>query len=107
MKNRFFHIVFVIGVCLCCLACDESFNPEGLFQPVLVVYSVLSNTKQSQYVRVYSTYDPPAFDPYDVTTDMPIRDAFVRIAQQSTSIVLRDTIVHRRDTSRYHDGLLM
>ncbi|MBI3110742.1 MAG: DUF4249 family protein [Ignavibacteriales bacterium] len=105
MKTRFLHIVFVSGLCLCCLSCDESFSPKGPYEPVLVVYSVLSNRKQEQYVRVYSTYDPPRFDPYEVSVETPVRDAFVRITRQSTSIVLHDTVVYRRDTLRYRDGI--
>jgi hypothetical protein len=105
MKARSLHTVFVLGLCLCCLSCDESFNPKGPYQPVLVVYSVLSNTKQEQYVRVYSTYDPPRFDPYEVSAETPVRDAFVQITRQSTSIVLHDTVVYRRDTLRYGDGI--
>jgi len=107
MNRRFLHTIFVIGLCLCSLSCDDSFNPKGPYQPVLVVYSVLSNIKQTQYVRVYSSYDPPRSDPYEVSTESPIRNAFVQIAQQNTSNVLHDTVVHRRDTLRYRDGIFV
>lgn len=105
MNRQSLHTVFVFGLCLCCLSCDESFNPKGPFRPFLVVYSVLSNTKHDQYVRVYSSYDPPRFDPYEVSTETTLRDAIVQITQQNTITVLHDTVVHRRDTLRYHDGI--
>lgn len=105
MSRRFLHTVSVLGLCLCCLSCDDSFNPKGPYQPVLAVYSVLSNIKQTQYVRVYSSYDPPQFDPYEMSSDNPVRDASVWIAHNGIATALHDTVVHRRDSTRYPEGI--
>ena len=85
--------------------CSEPFSPKGPYEEQLVVYSVLSNTRNAQFVRVYTTYNPPGVDPYAETFDPAIRNAQVRLAVGGVTYTLRDTVVPRDQTARYTDSV--
>jgi len=87
------------------LGCSESFSPKGPYQEQLVVYSVLTNVRSAQFVRVYSTYNPSGVDPYDNTSDSEITGAQVFLMAGGTTYAFRDTIVARDQTSRYTGGI--
>lgn len=89
----------------CGLACNEPFQPKGTFEQKMVVYGILNPQTDTQYVRVYTTYDPPAFDPLAVQEDTPVLDAQVTISYGGTTLQLRDTTVARSDSSRYQTGI--
>jgi hypothetical protein len=102
------HIVALIGIGFVLAfipGCENSFDPRGPYQKQMVVYSVLSNNSDSQYVRVFTTYNPTGFDPSEVTTDTYVRKALVTLADDSTSYKLRDTTIVRVDKSRYADDI--
>jgi hypothetical protein len=52
-----------------------------------------------------ATYDPPAYDPFEQTTDTQIPGATVTIRDGSLLQSFRDTIVERTDKSRYSDNV--
>ncbi len=81
--------------------CNEEFSPKGTFHEEMVLYSVFSNTTDTVFARVYRTYDPPGFDPFEHATDNPVMDAVVTVTAGTTSIQFRDTIIQRTDQSRY------
>jgi hypothetical protein len=83
------------------LSCNKEFSPKGPFQDQLVVYSVLSNERDLQYVRVYSNYDVPGYDPFVSTADRQILGAQVIVSAAGETHVFRDTLLPRADTSRY------
>ncbi|MGB2868029.1 MAG: DUF4249 family protein [Bacteroidota bacterium] len=87
------------------LACNEPFEPKGPFQKKMVVYGILNPQSDTQYVRVYSTYDPPGFDPLAVGEDTPVLDAQVMISFGGVAVQLHDTTVARDDSSRYTTGI--
>lgn len=87
------------------VACETSFNPKGEYTEQLIVYSILSTRSDIQFVRVYTTYNPSGFDPYEHTSDTPIRDAQIEISTGSTKYQFRDTTIERYDTSRYGANL--
>ncbi len=93
--------VLILGVATTLLACTESFDSKGGHEPQLVVYSVMTAQTDTQLVRVYSTYDPPAYNPLDVVTDNPVTDAQVTISRGGQTYGLRDTFITRIDKSRY------
>jgi hypothetical protein len=88
-------ILFIAG------GCDQSFDPRGPYQKRLVVYSILSNRSDSQYVRVYTTYNPDGFDPLENASDTYVRNAQVAMTDDSTSYALQETTIYRDDKSRY------
>jgi hypothetical protein len=94
-------IILVLLQVFLCLSCNEPFSPKGPFQEQLVVYSVLSNDRDLQYVRVYSSYDVPAYDPFANKADNAITGAQVVISSGKETHVFRDTLLPRSDTSRY------
>lgn len=87
------------------LGCETPFDPKGEFRQQLVVYSVLSTDSDTAWARVYSTYNPPGFDPYEVTTDNPVTDAVVRLTSGSSEWVFGDTLLPRADLSRYQSPI--
>jgi hypothetical protein len=86
--------------------CDDSFNPSAPFQPRIIVYSILSNVSDTQYVRVYTSYNPPNNDPSQNQTETSVTDAQVSIAQEGGPLyTLRPLVVGRPDTSRYTSSI--
>jgi hypothetical protein len=67
----------------------------------MVVYCVLTTESDTQYVRVYSTYDPPDNDPAKNLEDHPVTDATVTISSDSALYQFHQIVVERADTSRY------
>jgi hypothetical protein len=86
--------------------CDQVFDPRGPYQKRLVVYSVLSNRSDSQYVRIYTTYNPSGFDPLSNSTDTYVRNAKVTVTDDSTTYTLKETVIPRDDRSRYASDLI-
>ena len=79
-------LLLVLGFALACLmSCDTSFNPSAPFQPRMVVYCVLTTNVDTQYVRVYSTYNPPDNDPTMNPGETSVKDAQVSITEEGGS----------------------
>jgi hypothetical protein len=105
MKLKSAVLVFLGLIIALINGCDTSFDPRGQYQKSLVVYSILSNRSDTQYVRVYTTYNPSGFDPGENTTDATVRNAAVVLTDDSTTYRLRDTLITRVDKSRYTNDL--
>ena len=86
--------------------CENNFSPKGEYRKQLVVYGVLSNRSDSQYVRVYTTYNVSGFDPAEHTTDTGVRGARVTMTDDSTTYTFKETAIPRDDTSRYASNLV-
>jgi hypothetical protein len=71
----------------------------------MVVYGILSTRSDTQFVRIYSTYNPSGYNPLSNTTENQITDAQVSIAAGDSVISLRDTTLVRPDKSRYTSDL--
>ena len=87
------------------LSCNQSFDSKASFQPQIVVFSVLSTDRTTQFVRVEGDYMPVGYDPLSSTTDNAISSATVTIKDGTTTYLLRDTVMAREDTSRYKSPL--
>lgn len=81
--------------------CDDTLSPKGPLDKKMIVYSILSNKSDTQYVRAYATYDPAGFNPLENTTDTPVQDATVKLSQGTTTFQFRDTTLQRQDEARY------
>ena len=81
--------------------CREPFEPKGTYQERLVLYSILSNRSDSQYVRVYTSYNPSGHNPLENIVDTDIQNARVTIATDSASFALTSAVIPRDDRSRY------
>jgi len=81
--------------------CDQSFNPKAPFEKQLVVFSILSNASDTQYVRVSTNYDVTGFDPSENQVDQSIVGAQVIVTGPSNSYRFEETLLPRSDTSRY------
>ena len=82
-------------------ACSQPFNPKGEFREQLVVYSILTNNRPAQIVRVYSTYDPPGLDPLAYQSERLVTDATVTLRDDAMTSLLADPLIPRPDRSRF------
>jgi hypothetical protein len=81
--------------------CDQPFSVKGEYHERMVVYGVLSNRSTTSIARVYRTYNPPAFDPLAVSTEVPIRNATVIVSDGTNGYQYAETTLTRKDKSRY------
>jgi len=98
---RIGEIVTALLIIALLAGCETDFNPKGVYREKLVVYSILIAKTDTQYVRVYTTYDPPAFDPFEITSENIIRNATVTLRYGNTTVRFRDTTITRDDPRRY------
>lgn len=97
-----------IVLCIVCLAgCEEPFAPKGPFKEKLIVYAILENRTDTQYVRVFKTYNPTGFDPLESVTDQAVRGAEVTVSQGNSVIRYQEGVTTRADTSRYKDHIVV
>jgi hypothetical protein len=99
MTRRFNFLPALLAIAF--VACNEEFTPKGKFEPTLVVYGILGGDRDIQFVRVSSTYNTVGFDPKENSEDPQITDAVVTLSSAGSTIMLRDTLLLRRDSSRY------
>jgi hypothetical protein len=94
----------VLSICLLLSAsgCNQPFDPRAPIEPQLVVFSVLSNDRTTQFVRVQSNYMPSGFDPATSLSDNSVTDAVVTLKDSLISYRFRDTVIERQDTTRYN-----
>jgi hypothetical protein len=86
--------------------CEEPFTPKGPYVQKLAVFGILSNTSDTQYVRVFKTYDPPGFNPYEVLEDQAVRGATVSVSQGGSSVRYQEAMIARTDSSRFNDKIV-
>jgi hypothetical protein len=100
--SRFLLVTAACFLLLLSGSCDTSFNPAAPFQPRMVVYSVLSTESDTQYVRVYTTYNPPGGNPSDNPDEISVTDAQVTISEEGgTTQTFQPISIERPDTTRY------
>lgn len=100
----------VLIAALCCLSiaagCDTPFTPKGSYSDNLVVYGILTNRSDTQYVRVYSTYNPSGVNPLEQTVDPGVSGARIVVAGGPDSSLFQEITATRLDKSRYADNIL-
>ena len=94
-------VAILASILLSVQGCDQSFNPKAPFQQDLVVFSVLSNDRDTQYVRVSMNYDVSGFDPSVHQIDGDVVGARVSVNGPAQLYVFTDVLLPRADTSRY------
>jgi hypothetical protein len=94
------------GVLLLAAGCDVAFDPKGPYTEKLVVYSVLTTRSDTQFVRVYTTYNPSQHDPSENKLDTYVRNARVTLMTDSLSTILPAVVIPRVDRSRYTDDIV-
>ncbi len=92
-------------VILIATGCDNSINPSAPFVPRMVVYSVLSTVSDTQYVRVYTNYNPPQYNPLLNSDEQSLADANVTMTDGSNTYTFRYASITRPDTSRYKNKI--
>lgn len=95
----------MLALCAHVGGCREALNPRGPYEEKVVVFAILTTLSDTQYVRIYRTYNPPAFDPLEVTTDNAVTGAQVVIREGTSVYRFRDTTIFRADKSRYRSDI--
>lgn len=98
--------VYALITVLFLSGCDETFSPKGPFEPRIVVFGALSSVEDTQYVRVYTSYDADQNNPFLHSDENPVRNALVTIRQGANVFTLRDTVVPRAETDRYPSSIV-
>ncbi len=93
------------AIALFVAGCENTFTPKGPYKDRLVVYAILSTQTDTQYVRLYTSYNPPGFDPLVNTVDNVVRGAEVTVFQDTATTDYHDTLVTRFDKTRYKDDI--
>ena len=84
------------------LSCNQPFDPRGPVDTHLVVFSVLSTDRNTQFVSVTTPLLPSSFGTSEFySTDASVSDAIVTILGPGESYRLSDTILHRPSTSEF------
>lgn len=100
MPLKHFSLWCILSVLMLTMGCEESINPLGLFQPRMAVYSVLTTTSDTQYVRVYSSYVHPnnktSFNP----VERSVNDATVTVTDGTNTHIFFSASILRPDTGR-------
>ena len=95
-----------LGFAAFAAGCNHPFSPKGPYTDNLVVYGILTNRSDTQYVRVYSTYNPPGVNPLAQTSDNSLGAAGVLVTSDSRSFQFLEKTTLRLDKSRYTDDIL-
>jgi hypothetical protein len=93
--------LFIGAVLFLVAGCDEPFEPKGPFEEKLVVFALLSTHTDTQYVRLYTTYNPEGYDPSVHTADNQVAGASITLAGGGGLWRYNETTVPRSDKSRY------
>lgn len=106
MGTRSKSLLSAITLAVLMTGCESPFTPKGTREDQMVVYGILSNRSDSQYVRIYSTYDPSGFDPLTHTAETMVRGAVVTVTGAAQPFRFREGSVPRTDKSRYSDDIV-
>jgi len=100
---RTFGYLFLIASLFLC--CDTVIQPSLPSSPRLVVFSILSTQSDTQFVRVYSSYQPPENNPSLNLQEHAVDDATVSVSDGFTTYSFRYASIPRPDTGRYKDNI--
>ena len=87
-------IITVIGIVLFSSGCNESFSPNGPYRQSLILYSVMNVSVDTQYVKVYGTYNPAT---HALSDQLPVNEvlgASVTLKRDTTLFVFHDTVMN-------------
>lgn len=104
MNPRSISTILLAALCLALLiaaGCEKNFDPRGELDKRLVLFSILSSDRETQFVRVQTSYMPAGYDPLSFVADHALNDVSVRFTEFGRYYDLRDTLVWTADTSRY------
>jgi hypothetical protein len=106
MGTRSKSLLGAITLSVLLSGCEKTFTPKGTYQDKMVVYAILSNRTDTQYVRIYTTYDPTGFNPLTNTEETMVRGAGVTVTGSSQPFRFQEAIVPRSDKSRYGSDIV-
>jgi hypothetical protein len=105
MSRSSLAYVAALGFIAFAVGCNHPFSARGPYTDNLVVYGILTNRSDTQYVRVYSTYDPPGVNPLVHTSDNAVRGAGVVVTGGAEPFQFLEETTPRLDKSRYTDDI--
>ncbi len=106
MSRSSLAFIAAIGLTAIIAGCNHPFSPKGPYTDNLVVYGILTNRSDTQYVRLYSTYNPPGVNPLAQTSENALGGATVVVTGGAGPFQYLEKITPRLDRSRYTDDIL-
>jgi hypothetical protein len=106
MSRSSLPLIAALGFMAFTAGCNRPFSPKGPYTDNLVVYGILTNRSDTQYVRVYSTYNPAGFNPLAQTSDNALGGADVVVTGDAGPFAFSEITTQRLDKSRYTDDIL-
>jgi len=106
MSRSSLAFIAVLGFLAFIAGCNHPFSPKGPYTDNMVVYGILTNRSDTQYVRVYSTYNPPGVDPLAQASDNALGGAGVVVTGGAGPFQFVEKTTPRLDKSRYTDDIL-
>lgn len=107
MSRSSLAFIAALGFMAFVAGCNHPFSPKGPYSDNLVVYGILTNRSDTQYVRVYSSYNPPGINPLAQTSDNALRGAGVVVTGGAAPFQFLEKTTPRLDKSRYTDDILV
>lgn len=83
------------------ISCEENFDPYGDFVEKYAFTCILKSNESSQTATLFKSYRPDGFNPLTYTEDPAVKGADIRVWNNDSVFVFRDSSVTREDTSRY------
>lgn len=101
--TQYNHRILLLVICISfqLTGCSDFINPTAPFVRHLVVYSVLTTSSDTQYVRIATTYDPPDYNPFLQQDEVVDSTAIVSMTDGLRTYDFKFTSLSRSDTSRY------
>ncbi len=106
MSRSSLAFIAATGLTAIIAGCNHPFSPKGPYTDNLVVYGILTNRSDTQYVRLYSTYNPPGVNPLAQTSDNAFGGATVVVTGGAGPFQYLEKMTPRLDKSRYTDDIL-
>lgn len=100
-----FQLLFLFVLIVIFYSCDENFTPYGEYLNKYVFTCILKSDEAYQVAYLSHGYRPPGIDPYENTIDPSIDDADIRVWYNDSVYVFKDTLLDRKDVSRYNDPI--
>jgi len=103
--KKYILILMLFALALINYSCDQSINPNAPFRERFILNGIMRSDTSYQIVTLTHSYQPEGYDPKEYVDDPAINNAEVNIYYDNKLYHLRDTVVARKNSSRYGDSV--
>jgi len=103
--KKYILILVLFALALINYSCDQSINPNAPFRERFILNGIMKSDTSYQIVTLTHSYQPEGYDPKEYVDDPAINNAEVNIYYNNQLYHMRDTVIARKDPSRYGDSV--